>query len=145
MKRPRLKRDERGSTIVEFALVLPIVLVMLMAVVQYGYHFWALETASATAREAARRLVVGTDPTCTVALAKEHAEAPSVGSTPPTVAYSFDSGAARGTRGDLVTVTVSFQSLDIGLLPLPGEGMITETASNRVESVPEDALPCTGN
>lgn len=130
---------------VEFALVLPIVLLMIMAVVQYGYHFWALETASATAREAARRLVVGTDPACTVALARAHAEAPSVGTTAPTVTYAFGSGQARGIRGDLVTVTVTFQSLDIGLLPLPGGGVVTETASNRVENVPEDPLPCAGN
>ena len=145
MKRGRRVRDDRGSTIVEFALVAPVVLILLLAIVQYGYHFWALETASATAREAARRLVVGTDPVCTVAQARQHAEAPGVGSTSPSVTYAFDSGEPRGVRGDLVTVTVSFQSLDIGLLPLPGGGVVTETASNRVENVPEDALPCTGN
>lgn len=137
--------DERGSTIVEFALVVPVVLLLLMAVVQYSYHFWALETAAATAREAARRLVVGTDPACTVAVAKAHAAAPGVGSADPSVTYAFESGQPRGTRGDLVTVTVTFQSLDIGLLPLPGGGMVTETASNRVENVPEDPLPCVGN
>ena len=140
-----MRRDDRGSTVVEFALVMPIVLTLLMAIVQYGYHYWALETAAATAREAARRLVVGTDPACTVDLARDHAAAPGVGSTAPTVTYAFDSGLARGQRGDLVTVTVSFQSLDIGLLPLPGGGVVTETASNRVENVPEDPLPCAGN
>lgn len=140
-----MRRDERGSTLVEFALVLPVVLLLLLGIVQYSYQFWALETASATAREAARRLVVGTDPTCTVVQAQEHLRAPSVGGGTPTVTYAFDSGQTRGIRGDVVTVTVTFQSLDIGLLPVPNGGVITETAVNRVENVPEDVLPCQGN
>lgn len=138
----RTSEDDRGSVIVEFALVVPLVLLMLVGVIQYGYHYWAMQTASATAREAARRLVVGTDPVCTVSEARERASAPAVGSSLPTVAYAYDNTSNTAERGVLVTVTVTIQSLDIGLVPVPAGGLVTETATNRVENVPIDPILC---
>ncbi len=45
--------------------MLPLVVFPLLgAILQYGYQYWSLETAAATAREAARALAVGTDPAC---------------------------------------------------------------------------------
>ena len=127
---------------VEFALVLPILLAVMLGILQYGYHFWALETASATAREAARRLAVGTDWTCTRTEAMNRLAGPSVG-TVPTPTYRFVSGASTATVGDVVVVSVTVQSLDVGLIPVPGGALITETARARVESVPSTALTCT--
>lgn len=136
------RRDDRGSTLVEFALVFPLVLFVALAIVQYSYHYWALETASATAREAARRLIVGTDPTCTLAAARAHAQGPQVGMQSPVVTYQYDSPGNVAVRGALVTVTVRIQSLDTGLLPLPNNGAVVQTATNRVENVPIDPLDC---
>lgn len=136
------QRGERGSVVVEFALVVPLVLLLLIGVIQYGYHYWAMQTASAAAREAARRLVVGTDPTCTVTEARDRASAPAVGSSVPTVTYSYANATNTAERGVLVTVTVSLQSLDTGLVPLPAGGLVTESATNRVENVPIDPLLC---
>lgn len=138
----RRRTGERGSVVVEFALVVPIVLLMIVGIIQYGYHYWAMQTASAAAREAARRLVVGTDPACTVAEAVDKASGPAVGSTAPTVTYAYDNATNTAVRGTLVTVTVQVQSLDIGLLPLPSGGVVRETATNRVENVPVDPLLC---
>jgi Flp pilus assembly protein TadG len=128
--------DETGSVVVEFALVFPVVLLVLMAILQYGYHYWALETASATAREAARRLAVGTDWTCTAGAARTASEGPAVGTV--TVTRS----PAQPVQGGLVTVTVTFPSLFIGLVPLPAGGVVTQTATSRVESIPTTALTC---
>lgn len=139
------RRDERGSTIVEFALVFPVVLLVVLGIVQYGYHYWALETASATAREAARRLIVGTDPACTQQLALSHAEAPNVGSAPPVVTYRYGNVSNTAVRGTTVTVTVTIQSLDMGILPVPGGGQVVQSATNRVENVPAELLPCVGS
>ncbi|GAB3767544.1 hypothetical protein GCM10027600_19510 [Nocardioides ginsengisegetis] len=135
-------RSDDGSTVVEFALVFPIVLLVVLGIIQYGYQYWALETAAATAREAARRLIVGTDPTCTVDAARAHAEFPNVGSTPPTVTYRYANATNTAARGVLVTVTVRIQSLDLAILPVPDHGTVIQSATNRVENVPIDPLAC---
>lgn len=137
----RRATDDRGSTLVEFSLVVPVLLVVMLGILQYGYHFWALETASATAREAARRLAVGTAWDCTRTEAVDRLSGPAV-SAVPAPSYRFASGAATPAVGDVVTVTVTFQSLFVGLLPVPGEGWISETASSRVENVPDTPLDC---
>ena len=134
-------REERGSTLVEFALVVPLLLTVMIGILQYGYHFWALETASATAREAARRLAVGTDWGCTRAEAKDRLSGPAV-STVADPTYRYTSGSSTPTVGDTVVVTVTLQSLHLGFVPLPGSGLITESARARVEWVPATAQSC---
>ena len=79
---------------------------------------------------------------CTVAEARERASGPAVGSSVPSVVYAYDNAGNTAERGVLVTVTVTIQSLDVGLVPLPSGGLVTQTASNRVENVPIDPLLC---
>jgi Flp pilus assembly protein TadG len=137
--RARLERGpgrERGAVAVEFALVATLLFTVLLGILQYGYHYWALETASATAREAARKYAVGTEQACTQAKAKEHAGTAALG--PVTV-----SPRPSGMKvGDVITVTISFQSLDMHLFPLPNGGVVTQSEKARVESVPDSPRPC---
>lgn len=141
-------RGQQGAAALEFGLVLPVVVLAIFGIIQYGYHFWSLETAAATAREAARRLVVGTDWTCAQAEAVDQASKPAVGAAQATVTrrYHTEGGATQASPvvGSLVTVTVSFQSLDMGLpiLPLPHSGQVTQTATGRIEAVPPRRLMC---
>jgi Flp pilus assembly protein TadG len=131
--------------LVEFALVVPLLLSVLLGTVQYAYHYWALETASATAREAARRLAVGTDWTCTKTEAKNRLAKPAVGTVPdPTRTYKNVLGATTPSAvlGGIVTVTVTLPSLDMKLFPVPNNGVITQSAQARIESVPTTALGC---
>lgn len=125
----------------EFALVVPILVAVLLGVLQYGYHYWALETASATAREAVRRLAVGTAEACTTAEAVDRLDGPAVGSSGPTALVTYQTTRAVG---NIVQVTVSFQSLDLGIpvLPLPDGGQITQVAQARIENVPATDLSC---
>ena len=140
--------DDRGSAALEFGILLPVVLLVILGVIQYGYAFWSLETAAASAREAARRLVVGTDWGCTHAEAVDHASSPVVGGVPPTVTrnYHTEGGASLAAPqvGSLVTVTVSFQSLNMGLpfVPVPNGGVVTQTGVGRIEDVPPQRLAC---
>lgn len=145
----RPRRDDRGAAALEFGLVFPLVVAVIFGIIQYGYHFWSLQTAAATARETARLLIVGSDWGCARAYGEGFASAPAVGATPPSVTrrYHADDGDPQtGPRiGSMVTVTVTFQSLDIGLFPLPDGGLVAETATARIENVPPQRLACDGS
>lgn len=136
-------RGERGATAVEFALVFCfVVLPVTFGILQYGYHYWALSTADAAAREAARSLSVGTDWACTRSAAIGKVSGPAVGDRAPDATMSYASGSSTPAIGDIVRVRVEFDSLYVGFLPLPDGGAVDRTAEARVESVPETALPC---
>ncbi|MDN4160619.1 TadE/TadG family type IV pilus assembly protein [Nocardioides abyssi] len=150
MTRPgRAKRLESGATVVEFALVFGlVVLPLVFGVIQYGYHYWSLETAAATAREAARRLAVGTEYVCVTDAGvrraitwdeevRRQAGNPAVGAVAvtPNGRGAYDPTLQR--LGGMVTVTVSFDSLHVGFLPLPGGGRVTESAVARIHNVPK--------
>lgn len=137
--RGRSARDERGSTLVEFALVLPLVLLVVFGIVQYSYIYWSKETAAATAREAARRMSVGTQWACTEQEAESRAATASVGSVSPQAVVTYPTGTDIGDR---VVVTVTLHTLDVGLLPVPDDGLVVETATARIENVPYAALAC---
>jgi Flp pilus assembly pilin Flp len=54
-------RDEHGAAAVEFALLLPLLVLLLFGLIQLGVAFNARIQATNAAREAARRAVVGID------------------------------------------------------------------------------------
>jgi Flp pilus assembly protein TadG len=141
-------RRETGSAALEFGLVAPVIFLLIFGIIQYGYLFWALQTSAATAREAARSLIVGTQQDCTLARAVEMAAGPAVGAATPTATATYHDPAgatvAGPVEGGLVEVAVSFETLDMNLpfLPLPDGGHVTQTAEARVENVPPVPLAC---
>src|SRR5262245_57078763 len=52
-------RDERGVSAVEFAMVLPLLVTLLLGTIQYGSVFLLQMRMNDTARDTARRLAVG--------------------------------------------------------------------------------------
>ena len=141
-------RREDGAAALEFGLVAPVIFLLIFGVIQYGYLFWSLQTAAATAREATRQLIVGTDEACALANARQMARGPAIGAAAPsaTPVYRDAHGAVvpAPVTGGTVSVAVSFQTLDMGLpfLPVPGHGVITQEVTNRVENVPAVPLTC---
>lgn len=129
--------------------MVPIVLMMIFGIIQYGFMYWSLQTASATAREAARSLIVGTTEACTLDRAEELADNPAVGGgAPVAVARYFDTTGTATTgpvEGGMVEVEVSLTTLNLNMpfLPLPDGGNVVQTAEARVENVPPVPLPCT--
>jgi|tagenome__1003787_1003787.scaffolds.fasta_scaffold20986216_6 hypothetical protein len=146
------RRNERGAAVLEFGLVAPLLFMVIFGLVQYGYQFWSLTTASATAREAARRLIVGQDwDTCVLPTLQGHAQHPAVGTDPVQASYRYTDDAGQTLSGppqvgDLVVVTVRFQSLHMGLpfLPVPDDGRISQSATARVENTPAVPPLCAG-
>lgn len=136
----RRHEQERGAAALEFALMAPVVLLAILGLLQYAYHFWSLETASAAAREAARRVSVGTTWACVHQEAVDRATYPAVsdGSIAVTTTYDF----ATDAVGDTVEVTVAFDSLDIGLFPLPSGGRVSETVATTVQNTPYQQISC---
>ncbi|SEP17785.1 TadE/TadG family type IV pilus assembly protein [Trujillonella endophytica] len=55
-------RDERGASAVEFALLLPILLLLVLGIVEFGRGFQVSGTLSAAAREGVRVMALQNDP-----------------------------------------------------------------------------------
>jgi Flp pilus assembly protein TadG len=135
-------RDDAGSTVVEFALMALVLFTVMFGAIQYGYHYWALQTAAASARELARELAVGNDPTSCGAVAADRAGRPALG--PVDVEVTYDTGAPA--LGAVVTVTVTFESLGILPVPLPrdntGKVVVSQTATQTVNDLEPDPSAC---
>lgn len=54
-------RNSRGAAAVEFALVLPILLVLVMGIMEFGYLAYANASAAGAAREGARTMAITED------------------------------------------------------------------------------------
>lgn len=62
--RHRSWRDEHGAAIVEFALVVPLLLLLLWGIIDMGRAFYTLNNLASAVREGARRAaIMPTDPT----------------------------------------------------------------------------------
>jgi Flp pilus assembly protein TadG len=139
MRAWRHRQSERGAVAVEFALVFPLVFAVMFGIIQYGLYFWGRSTAAASARESARQLAVGTDWTCShdQAVANVNRAGNHV-----VVTYRYLNATNTAKVGDLVEVTVTGNTLAPNLLPVPGDGSITEVATARVENIPTSPLDC---
>lgn len=146
----RAPRGERGAVAVEFALLVPMLLLITFGLIQYGFYFWAMQGGSDIARNAARMSAVGDPATCAGFRERVADTIDDFGAArgTPTVKRSYTNGpgntAAEIEVGDLVAVTVSFQSIDLGLplLPFTDGGTVTETVQARVDYVPSQPEPC---
>ena len=56
---PKIKKNESGQAVAEFAIVLPVLLLLLMGFIQFGFIFNGQVTVTSAAREGARLAVVG--------------------------------------------------------------------------------------
>ncbi|WP_029433861.1 TadE/TadG family type IV pilus assembly protein [Blastococcus sp. URHD0036] len=63
-------RDERGASAVEFALILPILLLLVLGIVEFGRGFQVSGTLSAAAREGVRVMALQNDPAAARAAAR---------------------------------------------------------------------------
>jgi len=99
--RPDISRSERGTAAVEFALVLPLVLVVALALVQTGLLVRDRLLVEAAARAGARAAAVQEDPAAIRSAAL--AAAPSLDEGAVDLAVTRD-----GSRGDPVTVSLRY-------------------------------------
>jgi Flp pilus assembly protein TadG len=141
-RRPSRRRD-RGAVAVEFALIMPMFIMLVLGVIQYGLYFWAAQGGSTAAREAARRAAVGDYTTCEQFVEDVRGRIDSVGDTASAVVtrtYVKGPGnlATAVEVGDVVTVKVTFRAgtIDLPMVPFLSDGLVTQSADARVENVP---------
>ena len=117
----RLARDARGAALIEFALLLPALLSLVMGVLCYGQYIWLAHSVQAAANDAARAIVAGVTPAerlslAQVAVATDMASVPELRANQ--VSVSIDEANARATvrlRVDARALTL----LSTGMVPLP--------------------------
>lgn len=100
----RKNRSESGQSALEFAIILPVLLAIVVGIFEFGIAWNRKQVLTNAAREGARWLVLpGTDP----ALARSEIDIylTSAGIDPATVADSIDQ--ETGSTGDTVTVQLT--------------------------------------
>ena len=96
------KDGEKGQNLVEFAMVVPIFLILVFAIVDFGMGFHAWITVTNAAREGARIGAVGADAATIEARVVDTASSLTTGDLDVTVVN------AEGTPGESVSVDVEY-------------------------------------
>jgi Flp pilus assembly protein TadG len=127
-------RSENGQTAAEFALVAPIILVLVLGAIQFGYVFNTWVTLTDAARAGARKAIVArfNGGSTTQASQAVYDSASSLDPTKLSVTVADDQW---NTPGSQVTVTASYPyTVNIPLIGVPiMSGNLTATAKERLE------------
>ncbi len=129
----RIWRRTEGSSAVEFALVLPLFLLLMFGAADFEFVVYTQSVMFNAAREAARRMAV--DSTHTVAQAQSDAQ--SILNTWPIATYTINPQRPAPTCADCVKVTVSLPMNQAALLGDPFNmfsGTITAQVTMRQET-----------
>lgn len=102
MRLNTLIKSSRGQAIVELALVLPLVLLILFSIMEFGRAYQAYVTVNYLAREGARQGAVGATATEIETLTKDRARTGGLDQTLVAVVTS------KSADGTLVTVKVTY-------------------------------------
>ncbi|WP_433704364.1 TadE/TadG family type IV pilus assembly protein [Paraburkholderia sacchari] len=133
--RGRLWRAQRGVAMVEFAVVLPVLLILLFGIVEMGLFLYDKAVVTNASREGARAGIVLKSPKATstdvqnVVTNYTSTYLLTFGSQNTPVVTTSGTG---GTFGQPLTVTVSYQysGLALGRMVAPITGPITLTATS---------------
>jgi hypothetical protein len=131
---------------VEFALVLPLLFVILFGIIEFGYGLFQVQAAQAAVREAARSVALGVDGCGDVqALVTQAVQNNALGVDPATVTYTLritpapDTSALRPQRGESAVLTLQYEpSLDFPLVPFPDS--ITRQSGVTLEDVGDNMV-----
>lgn len=126
------RKKTRGQAVVEFALVLPILLLLLLGISEFGRAFLTLNSLTQAAREGARIAATGGDQTAVNDRVMEVLNAANI--TPAGGGITFI-GPDMTVPDRIVTVTVTsdFQVLGGSILPFSGIIPLTGSTVMRFE------------
>ena len=123
-----LARCRRGATVVEFALLAPMFLLLLFGIIEIARLAWTRQTLEETAFATARCMSVSSNCATTASqksFAVQRAAAYRIAITAAAVTPSAATSCAGQTNSNLVTIATPFISGLRGLLPLPQTLQVT--------------------
>ncbi|MDX6566956.1 MAG: hypothetical protein QOE10_2618 [Gaiellales bacterium] len=135
------KRSERGQTAVEFALIIPVMLLFVLGIFQVGVTYFNQEALATSARDGARAGAIhtGSTPAVIIQDAKDAITSNATGldtsSLSITVTGVDNPQAPNGTlweQGDIIDVTVTYP-WKIGVLAFSKSGTLTTHTALRME------------
>lgn len=124
--------SERGAVLAEFALILPVLLMILFGIIQFGITFSRAQAVEAAAREGGRLASLSSTTQADVLGRVDATLAGSLGDSVPTVV--LEPGLCAGREGESVTVTVSVPHRIAIPLVLDREMTLTGHAMFRCEA-----------
>jgi Flp pilus assembly protein TadG len=104
---PGRLRGERGASAVEFALIVPLLVLLVLGIAEFGHAFQVQGTLSAAAREGARAMALQNDPAAARPAARNAASALSPSLTNAQIAITPASCPTTGATAN-VRVTISY-------------------------------------
>jgi hypothetical protein len=141
----RLRTEQRGQSMVEFAMVLPVLLLFILGIMYFGRFEDYSNQATQLAEEGARQAAVdfnapgtGTLQAYVQSQAQPELQAGSSDVTTPAnvlIYYPTVAGVTPGALGSTVRACVTFTMSFSPLLKLAGPVTVTQTATMRIEQV----------
>jgi len=130
IRRHRIIKSEKGASAVEFAIILPILIILVFGIVEFGIAYNNYIALTHAAREGARLAAVNMDEI----LGIEEFENRIKESAPSVSIESITLSGQDGNIGDSVAVTVTGEVLNIEI-PLVGSWpvQLTSAATLRIE------------
>lgn len=129
----RRRQRSRGQSLVEFAVMLPLLVLILALAADFGRAFTAYIAISSAAREGAAYGMLSTSNSTNAAgiRAAALADAPSIWGTAPTVSAPAPTTDSQGYKKVTVTVNYTFSTV-IPIPPIPSSVSMSRTVSMRV-------------
>ena len=101
-------RTERGATAVEFALIVPLLIVLVLGIVEFGHAFQVQGTLSAAAREGVRLMALQNDPAAARAAVRNAATSLKPGITDAQIVISPASCPVLNGGSTSVRLTITY-------------------------------------
>lgn len=101
-------RNERGATAVEFAFIVPLLIVLVIGIAEFGHAFQVQGTLSAAAREGVRLMALQNDPAAARAAVRNAASSLNPGVTDAQIAISPVSCPTLDAGSTQVRLTVDY-------------------------------------
>lgn len=128
------RQNRRGVAAIEFAMVAPLLIFLMMGIIVYGGWFWMAHTVQALASESARSAIAGLDASERELLAKNlvTAQAPDLGLDPKLISTLVVSTADR-FEVEIVYDTRKHPLMALAVIMPKPPAMISRTAVVRLE------------
>ncbi len=125
-------RKSRGQAVIEFALVLPILLLVLLGITEFGRAFWTLNVLTQAAREGARVAALGGNLEAVETRVEEVLNASRIDAASGGITLAGPNP-LDPDQTVTVSVTSNFEVLSRQVLPITGTIPLTGTAVMRFE------------